>query len=128
MNAITLEVSISTIAGFSADGRVFRAFGHLLGVSAGALLLVPLGRTTGDLRQVTDGCPIPWEEAWAVLDAPAASCCQIPAEEMCTAWPKLALLSPYGWVVDAIPLAADPRPLCERMTHVSGVRFARVAP
>lgn len=135
MNAPSLELSISVIAAFSADGRVFRSFGHLLGSRPGELLLVPLGHTTGDLRNVVDCCPVPWEEVWAVLDTPVAQPELMPPEEVCQRFPRLAQVSPYGWTVDRIP----PGPETDasiypwsfsvkvlRLTHPSGIRFAYV--
>lgn len=131
MNAIATEVSVSVIAGFAADGRVYRAFDHLLAVGAADLLLVPLGRTTGDLRHVTDGCPLPWPEVWTVIDADPkdiaatlnapGTAVPVPPEAMCADHPRLALITPYGWTLDLLAHRM------ERLTHVSGIRFARVA-
>lgn len=130
MNAIATEVSVSVIAGFAADGRVYRAFGHLLAVGAADLLLVPLGRTTGDLRTVTDSCPVPWTEVWSVLDTEPTDVANVlhtpgtavpvPPEAMCTDHPRLALITPYGWMLDHMAHRL------ERLTHASGIRFARV--
>ena len=130
MNDSSLEISVSAIAGFSGDGRVFRAFGHLLGVGngGGTMFLVPLGRSHGDLRQVTDGCPVPWHEVVAVIDTPpTAAAPQLP-ETMCAHHPALALLTPYGWLLDRIAINPGDSASIERLTHVSGLRFARVAP
>lgn len=130
MNAIATEVSVSVIAGFAADGRVYRAFGHLLAVGAADLLLVPLGRTTGSLLNVTDHCPLPWAEVWSVLDAAPPGIASVlndpppavpvPPEAMCADHPRLALITPYGWTLDHMAHRL------ERLTHVSGIRFARV--
>jgi hypothetical protein len=125
MNAITTEVSISSIAAFSADGHVYRAFGNLLAVKGGELLLVPMGRTTGDLRQVTDGCPVPWSEAWAALDSLPQDAIPITPEAMCDSFAALALITPYGWLSDEIPLGAG-APDALRLIHVSGIRYVRV--
>lgn len=129
VNSISLELSISVIAGFSGDGRVYRAFGHLLALHDGwpAVLLVPLGRSTGDLRHVTDGIPIPWHQAWSVIDTPPAEAQGVPPETMCADAPKLALITPYGWSVDHILLPGVEH-VVQRLSHVSGIRFARVAP
>ena len=126
MNAVSLEVSISAIAAFSADGRVFRAFGHVVGAKPGAILLVPLGRTTGSLRDLVDVCPVPWEEVWSVLDAPLALPELMPTEEMCRRFPRLAQVSPYGWMRDRIPSFAAGVDVALRLTHPSGIRFASV--
>jgi hypothetical protein len=125
MNAITTEVSVSAIAAFSADGCVYRAFGYLLASQRGRLLLVPMGRTTGDLRPVTDGCPVPWSEAWAALDSLPQEPIPLSAEAMCDGFPALAMISPYGWISDEISLGAG-APDALRLIHASGIRFVRV--
>ncbi len=126
MNAITTEISVSAIAGFSADGHVYRAFGNLLAAKAGELLLVPMGLTTGDLRQITDGCPVPWSEAWAVLDSlPQDDAIPLTPEALCDGFAALALITPYGWISDEIALGAG-APDALRLIHVSGIRFVRV--
>jgi hypothetical protein len=126
MNIITTEVSVSAIAAFSADGHVYRAYGHLLATRPGELLLVPMGRTTGDLRQVTDGCPVPWMEAWAALDAlPQEDAIPLTPEATCDGFPALAMISPYGWISDEIALGAG-APDALRLIHVSGIRYVRV--
>lgn len=127
MNIITTEVSVSAIAAFSADGHVYRAYGHLLATRPGELLLVPMGRTTGDLRQVTDGCPVPWLEAWAALDVLPRDRRAVDCDAMCSEHPMLATLSPYGWMADEFALAGD-HPNALRLVHVSGICFVRVRP
>ncbi len=67
MNDSLTELSLSAIAAFSASVRLHRAFGHLVAAAAGSLLCVPLPLAAGDLRAVVDGCPVPWEEVWALL-------------------------------------------------------------
>lgn len=121
MNAISTEVSVSVVAGFAGDGRVYRAFNHLLASRPGEMLLVPLGRTVGDLRAVVDACPLPWAEVWAVLDAAPAAPALVPPESLCAEHPRLAMITPYGWVRDALEIGAT------RLTHASGIRFALAA-
>jgi hypothetical protein len=128
MNAITTEVSISAIAAFSADGHVYRAYGHLLATRPGELLLVPLGRTSGDLRQITDGCPVPWAEAWAALDTSPEGLRAVDCEEMCARFPALATISPYGWEADNPPMFLNHPADFLRLRHVSGICFVRVQP
>lgn len=126
MNAPSIELSLSSIAAFSSDGRVFRAFGHLLGAIPGELLLVPIERTTGNLRDVVDGCPWPWEEVWSVLDTPVAAPALMPPEELCQRFPRLAQVTPYGWLRDAISPFAAGVDEALRLTHPSGIRFSSV--
>lgn len=125
MNAVATEVSVSVIAGFSADGRVYRFHGHLLAAMPGELLLVPLGRSTGDLRPVVDHCPLPWVEVFATLDAPPGQTLgPVPPEAMCHDHPRLAQITPYGWMHDTISLSCA-RPNVRRLSHSSGIIFAR---
>ncbi len=128
MNAVATEVSVSMIAAFSVDGRVFRFSGFLLGVKPGELLLVPLGRTTGDLRGIVDCCPVPWNDVWATIDTPPQAPATIQPEAMCLDYPRLAQITPYGWVTDAIALSNNPTPNVTRLLHVSGLLFARAKP
>lgn len=64
-----LYLHISALAPFSADGTIYRAFDHLIASRMGTVLLAPIHAVQGDLTQVVDGCPVPWEEVGAVLDA-----------------------------------------------------------
>lgn len=58
---------------FAADGQVYRAFGHLIAARMGTLLMVPLRLVTGPFHlpdgkpALVDGCPVPHEEVFAVL-------------------------------------------------------------
>jgi len=61
-------VDIDILRGFSADGRLYRAFDHLIAARHGSLLMVPLIVLQGRFDGVVDGCPVPWEEVCAVLD------------------------------------------------------------
>ena len=121
-----IEVSVSAIAAFAADRRVCRAFGHLIAAAPDALLLVPIGWTTGDLRAVVDGCPVPWEEVWAVIDAPPGSVAPVQPDNLCRDMPALARITPYGWISDVIPPFAAGRPAALRLTHATGIRYAKV--
>lgn len=127
MHAVATEVSVSVIAGFSSDGRVYRFHGHLLAAHPGELLLVPLGRSTGDLRAVVDHCPLPWAEVFATLDAPFAAAQPVPPEAMCHDHPRLAHITPYGWITDDIAVGPGRRNV-QRLAHPSGILFARAMP
>lgn len=125
MNAIALEVPISALLPFSGDARLFRAFGHLLAARHGELLAVPLGRTTGDLRGVVDGCPVPWGEVFAALDHPGVDPHPVPADQLCVDHPRLALLTPYGWSLDRFQLPGSQTEI-SRLQHPAGIRFSWV--
>jgi hypothetical protein len=122
-----IEVHVSVMAAFSADGRVCRAYGHLLAAGAGSLLCVPMVLSAGDLRTVVDCCPVPWEEVWAVLDAPPGPD-PVPVEPVAfrQAWPSLASLAVEGWVLDRVSPFSAGRAEALRLVHVSGIRFAKV--
>lgn len=117
-------VHVRTVARFAADGRVWRAFDHLLALGAGGLLLVPVGLGDGDLRCVTDGCPVPWPEVWAVLDAPPAAPRQVSPARLAALSPLAAAsFAPYGWVSEVVP-AVGAVPTMLRLTAPDGVRLA----
>jgi hypothetical protein len=58
---------------FATDGMIFRAFGHLLAARMGTLLLIPFNLVVGRCYAVVDGCPVPWEEVFAVLEYPSVN-------------------------------------------------------
>lgn len=120
------EMHILTIGSFASGGRVCRAFGHLLAASDGALLCVPMVVAAGDLRAVLDGCPVPWEEAWAVLDLPTSGAQALAPAEVARRWPRLAAWRAEGWVLDRVPPFLEGRRVGWRLSHPSGVRFAKV--
>lgn len=124
MNASITEVSVSCVAAFSADGRVYRFHGFLLAAKPGELFLVPLGRTSGDLRCVVDCCPVPWHEVWATIDTPPANPVPVLPETLCHDFPRLAQITPYGWLADAIALSSI-RPNVQRLLHSSGLVYAK---
>lgn len=122
---------------FSADGQVYRAFHHLIAARMGTLLMVPLRLVTGPFHlpdgkpALADGCPVPHEEVFAVLQYPVTH--------------QLADPQGYGWNVDDHVqqlefLGLDPG-ACEmdyitpmvkgeekvlRLVHPCGVRYAVV--
>lgn len=122
------EVHVSTLAAFSASHQVFRVYGHLLAVAEGALVLVPLALVAGDCRGVLDGCPVPWEEVLAVLDAPALNPEPVPPVEL-SRGPLVGLTQgefSTGWARDHIRPFFSGKRLATRWSHVSGVRLARL--
>lgn len=117
---------VALAAAFSFDRRVYRAFGHLLAAGDGTLLIVPMAIANGDLRGVVDHCPVPWPEAWAVMDTEVERSIPMSPEVMRTEHPALAEWSDTGWGLDFITLGNSPRPKIPRLCHESGVRFAQV--
>lgn len=117
-------IHVATIARFAGDGRVWRSFDHLLATGPGRLLLVPVGHAEGDLTAVTDGCPVPWQEVWAVLDAPAVAPVGVSAERLARLAPLAAVhFQPHGWLRDVVP-AAGSVPTLTRLSGPEGVRLA----
>ena len=124
MSARPPEFSISAIAAFSSSGYVHRAFGHLVAARHGSLLVVPLPLVTGDLRQVVDGCPVPWNEVWMLIDLPPRKPESLAASQMASAWPDLARVVADDWAIDLLPMGG--RSPAYRLFHPSGIRFAKV--
>jgi len=125
---ITPRTPLFLVAAFSPEGRVFRAFDHLIAAGIGEMLLCPVHLAEGDLRGVIDYCPVPWEEAWAVLDTPLDGAAAIDCETMSSQWPRLARLHRSGWLADSIGLGnsvAQTKSI-DRITHASGLRFVRI--
>lgn len=72
-------IHTTTLVALSHDGRIYRAFGHLLVAHTGALVAVPLAHVDGWLADVVDGCPVPWLEALLVTEAQA---CELPVSRL----------------------------------------------
>lgn len=120
-----LTVNFSTMQRLAHGGTVWRAFDHLLAAAGDRLLLVPIGLMDGDLTQVVDGCPVPWAEVWAVLDAKNGYRTRelSPAQLAALAPLVAALLPPEGWVADIVPPGASV-PTFSRVVSPHGVRLA----
>ncbi len=122
-----LEVSVSSVARFSSDGRVYRAFGYLLGAGLGELLLVPLGMTTGDLRQVTDACPVPWSEVHDIIDTPRDHPVPMDEVKLYRHFPLLHAIDRACWDCDEMESFTGSGTRVIRLVHATGIRFARLA-
>ncbi len=117
-------INVSTVARFASNHKVWRAFDHLLAAGAGSLLLVPVGLAEGDLTTVVDGCPVPWPEVWAVLDAPAVRSEPLCEQALYRCAPLAAVsFAPFGWVRDVVPARATV-PTITRLTAPDGVLLA----
>lgn len=120
-----ITVPVNAVVKFAADGRVWRAFDHLLAAGPGRLALFPVGLCDGDLTRVVDGCPVPWPEVWAAIDAPrGAHVRALTPDALAQVAPMAAaLLPPHGWVQDAVPALATV-PTMRRLVAPCGVRLA----
>lgn len=118
-------IDVKVVSRFATDRRVWRSFDHLLAAGPGTLLCVPVGLADGDLTSVVDGCPVPWPEVWAVLDAPTQRSTAVLGEEELYRCAPLAAVSfaPFGWVRDVVPAQATV-PTITRLTAPDGVRLA----
>lgn len=120
-------IPVSSIAPFSADGRLYHAFCHFVAAACGELLLVPDGGVTP--WGVVPGCPVPVEEVAAVLDQPLCDPVAVDVRaspEFC----RLAAIAADGWLLDRIsvlPGMREPRSIL-RLTHPCGARHAMVWP
>lgn len=74
MTPVLLDrIPVDLVATFSAARSVFRAFGCAIAAGNGTLLLVPWARMApGADRQVIAGCPVPYEDVLATLQASPA--------------------------------------------------------
>ena len=118
-------VRVELLARFSADGRVWRSFDHLVAYNGAALLLVPVGLARGNLLAVRDGLPVPWEEVVAVLTAEGEEARPASPMTLAELTPRLVqCFDAEGWVVDRVP--AGPKvPQLLRAVSPDGIRWAR---
>jgi len=122
--AITAE----RLAAFSADGRLYRAFDHVVAALHGCVLLVPMYLVRGDLSAVVDGCPVPWEEVDDVLrrEPGATHAFDFAAEPYSALIQGVADLVPSGWSLDFVNINRSSHHAW-RLMHWSGLRFACTA-
>lgn len=127
---MTDPIHISKLAEFSTHGQVYRAFGHLIVINIGKLILVPMQLVGGRLDQVVDGCPVPWEEVFAVLEYPAVNPLTNPAQwnGASNAMRTFARLGLHftGCVLDTITPMVNGKETTLRLVHPCGVRYAEV--
>lgn len=121
-------VNFDALQRFSADGKLYRAYDHLIAATHGMLLMAPLIVVQGRFTDVVDGCPVPWEEVFAVIDAES-----MPFIMDLALMPQINFeldrLNPLGlnrsqWVFDFIGTYDDTRRNVLRFKHASGVRCA----
>ena len=98
----------------------------------GTLLLVPLHLVTGRCDEVVDGCPVPWEEVFAVLEYPATHPLTNPDQWNGTnnamrTFASLGLCF-MGCTLDYIAPMVNGKETILRLVHPCGVRYAEVMP
>jgi hypothetical protein len=119
-------VHIDRIRLFSSNGEVYRAFHHLIASRVGTLLLVPLHLVVGRCDVVVDGCPVPWEEAFAVLEYPATHPLGNPEWNDHAQQLQYLGIAPDSCEMDHIAPMTLGREKVLRLVHPSGVRYAVV--
>ncbi|MFH2082040.1 MAG: hypothetical protein ABIK08_11215 [Pseudomonadota bacterium] len=122
------SVSPAQLATFSSDGRLYRAYNHVVAALSGAVLLVPMYLVRGELSGLVDGCPVPWEEVDDVLRmAPAAThAFDFAAEPYSPLVMGLADLFPGRWSLDFVNINRSSHHAW-RLQHACGPRFACTA-
>lgn len=123
------SIPLDLIAGFSATGRVYRAFDRLIAAQMGSVLLVPIWLSRGDLSGTVDGCPVPWDEIQDLLhlERVAVSDFALEPDTYSDQVIKMAALAKDGWSVDVIHVNRHPQGRAWRFSHRSGICYAVVA-
>jgi hypothetical protein len=118
---------------FATDGAVFRAFDHLIAARMGTLLLVPMHLVTGRCDAVVDGCPVPWEEVYSILEYPPINPFTNPSKwsGMASRADQLQQLQylgvdPDACEMDHITPMVNGRETVLRLIHPCGLRYAVV--
>lgn len=126
---IDVSIPFNVLTLFSADRKVYRAFGHLIAARMGTLLLVPDGMVVGELGAVLDGCPVPAEEVYAVLEYPNDHPLQLEAvlgtNDHVHQLEYLGL-DPADCAMDTIAPMTLGQEKVLRLVHPCGVRYAVV--
>ena len=110
----------------SHNGQVYRSFGMAIVADYGFLAMMPLTDMEGRLLELIDGCPVQWQEAFAVLS--------VQADESLATFRALLnertqqLLAEFSSSSDALPCewrcARDLDWGTLTFVHVSGLRIA----
>ena len=128
---LPFSVNFDALRCFSGNGTVYRAYDHLIAATHGMLLLAPIIVVQGRFDGVVDGCPVPWEEVFSVIEAES-----LPFMPDLAHMPdvnhELDRLNPLGldrgqWEFDFIGIHDETRRNVLRFKHISGVRYAVAA-
>ena len=117
---------INDLQRLSHNGQVYRSFGMAIVADYGFLAMMPLTDMEGRLLELIDGCPVQWQEAFAVLSVQAdeslATCRALLNER------TQQLLAEFSSSSDALPCewrcARDPQWGTFIFVHASGLRMA----
>ncbi|WP_024303354.1 hypothetical protein [Pseudogulbenkiania sp. MAI-1] len=92
-----MALQLLSLLPFSSDRRVYRSFGHAIVAEPGLVAVAPLSALDGSLRGMVDGCPVPWHEAWAVIDTPTAAAVDLASHDFAPVVGRLADMAGAGW-------------------------------
>lgn len=115
-----MAILMNSLLPFSANRRVYRAFGHAIAAESGLVMLAPLVCVEGALTGMVDGCPVPWDEVWQTLEAGPAKPVKLQAFSRQAG--RLAQLAHEGWHLAPLPALKS-----VVFIHESGVRVAMTA-
>lgn len=121
---LDILVSLGAIAQFAHDGQVYRAYAHALAAAPGMVLLVPIELVNGDLTDLVDGCPIPWEEVVSILESPQRSPAPLDKHIHSVLGRPLREIAPSHWDADLLSVGMGFRDTVTRLSHPSGIRLA----
>jgi hypothetical protein len=128
---LPFQVSFDALMRYSADCKIYRAYDHLIAATHGSLVVAPLIVMQGRFYDVVDGCPVPWEEVYALIESPHTPF-MMDLSRVEAINRELDRYDPLGldrkgWEFDFIGTHDDERRNILRFTHISGVRCATVA-
>ena len=119
-------MQIHELRALSHNDLVYRGFGTIIAADYGLLAMMPLTEVDGCLLDLIDGCPVQWQEAFAVLSVQAD-------ESLVSYWGQLndksrALLARFSSSAEAVSCewrcARDLDWGTLTFVHVSGLRIA----
>lgn len=121
-----MSITLNELIPLSHNGLAYRSFGMVIVADYGLLAMMPLTDVDGRLTPLIDGCPVQWQEAFAVLSVQAD-------ESLVSYWGQLndksrALLARFSSSAEAVSCewrcARDLDWGTLTFVHVSGLRIA----
>ena len=121
-----MSITLNELIPLSHNGVAYRSFGMVIVADYGLLAMMPLTDVDGRLTPLIDGCPVQWQEAFAVLSVQAD-------ESLVSYWGHLndksrALLARFSSSAEAVSCewrcARDLDWGTLTFVHVSGLRIA----
>lgn len=115
---------IEQIRRYAEGSPLHRAFGHVLAAGDGWLLAVPLTHIRGSLRDLIDGCPVPYFEVLAVVEYAGAVMPILPQSSAFGRWVnRLTTLVEDDWRFAPIRLSEGGAAVALFIQR-GGIRFA----